>query len=601
MDSRISKTAVDYDGLLTVLGENLYSSPSVVLRELIQNAHDACSRRRFEAEVFEAPEIRLFCDPQERSLTIRDNGSGLTYDEVHQYLATIGAGYTRLLRDELGHDKLIGYFGLGFLSAYVVSDKVEVTTRSYQSPENTWLFSSKTGKNFSITEQTHSTHPVGTSVKLYLKESYLALSQQATLVRLVEKHCCMLPLPIYLSESSQALNTLTAPWLDRHNMSAQKIEHATHVFAEKFEKSFEPVFSFLLPENDLELEGVVWIQSGATYDTSDNRSVSTFVRGMFITDEMKEMLPSWAGFMGAVLESTHFKPTASRESLQKDEYYRKVLAFVKEQVIVNLRYLVLRHSVAWRKTLDLHREALLGAAICDDRLFDVMKRSLKVTTSQGDLTLFQIMRASQGSIYVKLNDNKSYEETLFRAKRIPLVFGHLYAALSICRKFSEIEGRTLNLLDGSRGNEKLFEPCAVGTQQSKQLTELFANDREQVIFCQYSPEFLPLVVIYDEEVLLKQRIEDKESDKRMGSAILNLARLHTKQINNSVVCKVYLNLNNPVVKKLCDMPATKRPMVAKVLRSYMDGLNHNYDTDESEFDDILVNFNHNLNALVSEG
>src|SRR6266571_7833225 len=113
-------------GLLKVLAEHLYSSKKVGVRELIQNCHDSCVRRRIEGDEPDyEPRIDLSIDPDKRTLTISDNGYGLTADEITNYLATIGRGYTRELRERLSlcsaaeATELIGQFGLGFLSAFL--------------------------------------------------------------------------------------------------------------------------------------------------------------------------------------------------------------------------------------------------------------------------------------------------------------------------------------------------------------------------------------------------------------------------------------------------------------------------------------------------
>jgi molecular chaperone HtpG len=136
-------TQVDLFGLMTVLGEHLYSTPFVALRELVQNAHDSCVRRRLEDPAAFDAAIRVAGDAAAGTLEISDTGAGLTRDEIVRYLATVGAGYTRKLREQHGSDELIGLFGLGFLSAFVIADRVAVTTTSYQSPELTLLYQSR--------------------------------------------------------------------------------------------------------------------------------------------------------------------------------------------------------------------------------------------------------------------------------------------------------------------------------------------------------------------------------------------------------------------------------------------------------------------------
>ncbi len=118
-------------GLLKVLAEHLYSSKKVGIRELIQNAHDSCVRRKIEAgETSYRPRIDISLDAQKRLVVIRDNGNGLTAEEIETYLSTIGRGYTRELRERLSlyspteAAELIGQFGLGFLSAFLLAGEV---------------------------------------------------------------------------------------------------------------------------------------------------------------------------------------------------------------------------------------------------------------------------------------------------------------------------------------------------------------------------------------------------------------------------------------------------------------------------------------------
>jgi molecular chaperone HtpG len=124
-------------GILRLLSEHLYSDPKVALREMIQNAHDSCERRRIERGEVDGwmPRIEIETDLMQRLLIIRDNGSGLTRQEIQDYLATVGRGYTGELRERLqagGRQEalaLIGQFGLGLLSAFLVADELRLASQ----------------------------------------------------------------------------------------------------------------------------------------------------------------------------------------------------------------------------------------------------------------------------------------------------------------------------------------------------------------------------------------------------------------------------------------------------------------------------------------
>ena len=249
-------TQVDLSGLMEVLGKNLYSTPAVALRELIQNAHDAIRRRRIEDDsAFEA-RITLHARPEKNQLVIEDNGAGLTKDEIVSYLATVGSGYTRQLRQSQAEEDLIGYFGLGFLSAYVVAKKVEVITTSYQSAEQTHRFTSRGGERFSI--EAHEAHPIGTRVILSLSESFEGLSDPEWVRALVQKYCCMLQLPIVMRNETTPINALVPPWRLDEDTSALQQRKKSLAFASAFERHGEPLAVIpVTPTEDCAVHGLL--------------------------------------------------------------------------------------------------------------------------------------------------------------------------------------------------------------------------------------------------------------------------------------------------------------------------------------------------------
>ena len=215
--SEIRVAEVDHGGLLKVLGENLYSTPRVVVRELVQNAHDSIRRRELEGSLPEAPRIDVIANPAAMTLTVRDNGAGLTHEEIHRYLATIGAGYTRVLRAHTGSGDLIGAFGLGFLSAYVVSRRVEVVTTSHTTPGETWRFVSPDGLRYSVDQAPAA--PVGTEVVLHLEEAHVALADPSHVRRLLIRYTRLLGVPVPAPTAPSATGPAFAPSIACTTMS----------------------------------------------------------------------------------------------------------------------------------------------------------------------------------------------------------------------------------------------------------------------------------------------------------------------------------------------------------------------------------------------
>lgn len=205
-NAEIRRAGVDLNGLMTVLGKHLYSTPVVALRELVQNAHDSIIRRRIEQPGIEVPSrISVQVDAAAGVLRITDTGAGLTRQEIHDYLATVGVGYTRGLRQGGEDDEgLIGMFGLGFLSAFVLARRVSVRTTSYQTPELGHLYVSSNAEQYTVSEMP--ARAVGTEVELELHPDFLPLANEARLHEVLGRYCALLSEPIFIGAAAEALN-----------------------------------------------------------------------------------------------------------------------------------------------------------------------------------------------------------------------------------------------------------------------------------------------------------------------------------------------------------------------------------------------------------
>ncbi|EQL41595.1 acetylpolyamine aminohydrolase [Pseudomonas aeruginosa VRFPA03] len=208
---QIRRAGVDLNGVMSVLSKHLYSTPTVALRELVQNAHDSILRRRLEQPDWQGPSrIEVIGDSASNTVRIVDTGAGLTEHEIHAYLATVGVGYTRGLRQS-GHEDsgLIGMFGLGFLSAFVLARRVSVRTTSYQHPELGFCYVSSNAEQYSVTPMP--ARPVGTEITLELQDEYSALTQAARLREILERYCVLLREPIHVGGDAQPIFALCRP------------------------------------------------------------------------------------------------------------------------------------------------------------------------------------------------------------------------------------------------------------------------------------------------------------------------------------------------------------------------------------------------------
>lgn len=564
--AEVHDTSVALDGLLQVLGEHLYSTPKVALRELVQNAHDSVTRRGLESpEPFE-PRIEVRGDDGAGTITIADTGAGLTVTEIHEFLATIGAGYTRELRASSADASLIGQFGLGFLSAFVVADEVSVTTTSYRSPGERWRYVSRGGLTYTVEQCPAGT--VGTTVTLVLKDQFRTLLDEDVLAHTLRRYCTLLRHPIFLSGADTAINAVPPPWRARFT-GADDRAAAEMAFADRFDPTFGPLCTLpVKASGNSDVVGLLWVQDGGTYGSSDNRAMSVFVRGMLLDDDASDLLPRWAGFVGGVVESAALTPTASREDLQRNSAYDAAQAAISEALIDGLASVARTRPEVWRRVMRRHSEAMLGAALVDDRLFEVIAPVVQVPTTAGDMPPEALVR--DGKVYVSLEATPGFEEMIFRAISTPVARGVRYGVLPFLRRWCLALGYSLVEVGTADGDRAMFRSTDLDQDAARWLQRALADEGEEVVSARFLPAELPLVRVVDRDVELRDRLYADDTDARISSAALALARLYADRVAGAPAARVYVNLDNPAVAAVVAARLMENPLAdegAMVLRA----------------------------------
>ncbi|MEM7217819.1 MAG: ATP-binding protein [Pseudomonadota bacterium] len=590
----IRSTQVNLTGLLDVLGGALYSTPNVAVRELVQNAHDSCVRRRLESgEPFD-PRITVSVNTQLNQLIIEDAGAGLTEQEVEEYLATVGVGYTRRIRQTTDSQELIGRFGLGFLSAFFVADQVEVWTCSYQQPDSACRYISKGGERYQLRKAAD--RAVGTSVLLQLRPDFERLADSAYVYGLLSKYCALLDVPVWMGDAP--INDLSPPWRESVEPDSPRYRRLAGQLVQKFEQNFDALCTFpITSENGTsDVRGLLWIQDAGTYGTSDNRNLSVFVRGMLVCDDEPALLPGWAGWLGGVIESSALSPTASRESLVRDATYKAVEEHIHSALLEGLAKQPSVDRDVWRRVLSRHNEALLGAALTEPKLFDLLCDELKLPTTEGDLTVPAIMGRSDNRLFVSSSDQRGPEEIVFRALRKPIILGYRYAALSFASRYGDVREVAVAQLGTEDGNQHLFGPDDLDLDQRALLIDLFSDAEHDAEVVAFEPRDLPVLSMVDRAALVKRRIESESASQRIGSAALGLARLHTNKQESGRIHKRYINARSPLIQSTLAHSGEARKHLATLLVSFSiatgspDGADEEFRLDEHlrHFSDALL-------------
>ncbi len=343
----------DVKQLLHLMVHSLYSHKEIFLRELISNAADACDKLRFEtlsdASLFEDDpdlKIRVGFDADKRTVTITDNGIGMSRAEVIEHLGTIAkSGTAGFLQNLTGDQKkdahLIGQFGVGFYSAFMVADRVEVhTRRAGMAAAEGVLWSSDGQGEFTVEAAERATR--GTTVTLHLKEGEEEFADGMRLRHLVRKYSDHISVPVLMPRETdkededatageeETVNTATALWTrPKSEISDEEYrefyKHVAHDFQDPLAWSHHKV------EGKLEYTSLLYVPARAPFDLWQRegvRGLKLYVQRVFIMDEAEQFLPLYLRFVKGVVDSNDLSLNVSREILQKDpavESMRKAL------------------------------------------------------------------------------------------------------------------------------------------------------------------------------------------------------------------------------------------------------------------------------------
>ena len=337
--------------LLRLMIHSLYSNREIFLRELVSNASDACDRLRFEAiarpELMQAGEelsIRADYDKAARTITISDNGIGMSRADLIEHLGTIARSGTREFFDHLTGDQqkdaqLIGQFGVGFYSAFIVADRVEVVTRRAGLPEQEAVrWESDGAGTFSI--EPHSRPDRGTDVILHLKADQDELLSSWKLRSILVKYSDHIATPIRMPKESwdkdsnefrrsgelETVNQASALWArPKSDITEQQYrdfyKHLSHDFGDALTWTHNRV------EGRSEYIQLLYVPEQAPFDLWDRRhqhGLKLYVRRVFIMDDAEQLLPAYLRFVRGVVDSNDLPLNVSREILQESRDVRAI-------------------------------------------------------------------------------------------------------------------------------------------------------------------------------------------------------------------------------------------------------------------------------------
>ncbi len=353
--------SVQTENIFPIIKKFLYSDHEIFLRELVSNAVDATTKLQALARSGEVKgeigdtHIEVICDNEQNRIIIRDRGIGMTSDEVQKYLNQIAFSSAGEFLEKYKDNSIIGHFGLGFYSAFMVADKVEVVTRSWQEGAEGVRWTCAGDPSFSI--ETVEKDERGTDVILYINEENKSFLDKSRLEGLLEKYCKFLPIPIQFGtkteyntvgegeeqkeESTEVPNIIndTNPIWKKLPVDLQDADYLAF-YRQTHPMAPEPMFWIHLNiDYPFNLTGVLYFPKlGNAMEVTRNK-IHLYSNQVFVTDDVRDIVPEWLLLLHGVIDSPDIPLNVSRSYLQADGNVKKISEYITRKVADKLNEL----------------------------------------------------------------------------------------------------------------------------------------------------------------------------------------------------------------------------------------------------------------------
>ena len=332
--------------LLDLMIHSVYSDREVFLRELVSNAADALDKARFIGLTNpdlaplrgEQPAIRLTVDAEAKTVTIDDDGVGMTEEEIIDHLGTIARSGTRAFMESMkegeGAPQLIGRFGLGFYSAFMVASEVLVESRSVQPDAQPVRWRSEGQGSFTVEEGTREHR--GTSITLFLRDDATDFAELPKLTSVVKKHSNFLAWPIFVGDDQA--NTGKALWVEP---PSQVTDEEANAFYKTIAVDWQDPARRLHVQLDspIQVSAMLFVPASRPFDLfvpDGTKGPRLYARRVLIEEHARELLPDWLRFMRGVVDSEDIQLNVSREMVQKTPVVRKIRETLVKRILKDL-------------------------------------------------------------------------------------------------------------------------------------------------------------------------------------------------------------------------------------------------------------------------
>jgi molecular chaperone HtpG len=425
--------SIHSENIFPIIKKWLYSDHDIFVRELVSNASDAITKFKQLVSIGDAStkdsdyKIDIIMNQKDKTLKFIDNGIGMSADEIKMYINQIAFSgaedFIDKYKDKADKDQIIGHFGLGFYSAFMVADKVEINTLSYKEGATPARWICNGGTEFEITDGDRQSR--GTEITLYLGEDGKEFESEYTLKQTIEKYCSFMPYEIYFEvedkeprkdedgniiiEEAKALNDITP--LYAKSPSTCTDEEYKAFYQKTFMEYKEPLFWIHLNmDYPFNLKGILYFPKLDTnFDTLEGQ-IKLYNNQVFVADNLKEVIPEFLLLLKGVIDCPDLPLNVSRSVLQNDGFVKKISDYIAKKVADKLTGLYKTERDNYNKYWDDIHPFVKYGALKDKKFNDKIK----------DVVIFKMTNGDYTSIedYKTLHEGKLTDEVYYTSNKV---------------------------------------------------------------------------------------------------------------------------------------------------------------------------------------
>jgi len=597
----------DTGKILNIVINSLYSDRDIFLRELLSNASDAIHKRKFIGQTQQSilnlspDEIIVTIDEKKKTIEISDTGIGLNAADLTETLGTIARSGTSSFLDTIENNEdtkdaaktLIGKFGVGFYSAFMVAEKVIVTTRKAgEDAINVWESDGQSGYTISSSE---ADHDVGTSIKLFLRKDAREYADKSKIRSLIKKYSDHIMVPISISSSDaerEQVNSAQALWT---KSPSEISDEEYNEFYKSSLGSFDEPFITMhnKTEGSIDFTSLLFVPKTAPFDLFEperKTKISLYINRVFISQNVDGIIPTWLRFVKGILDTTSLDLNVSREMVQNSPVIRKISKSITKRILSelkkNLKKDETEFDVFWNQFGKVLKEGLYEDYENRDKIAEItrvysFKHDKLVTLDR----YIEEMAEKQEKIYYLAAD------TLKQAKSSPHLEGFKAKGIDVLLMTDPIDAFWMSQMAVYKG--KQFLSVSRDKYDLSDLSDEKTEDENE------ATDAHPVAALIKD--CLGDLVEDVKSTKLLvespvrliageGGLDFNLERILKAQNPDFEGSKKILEVNadHALVKKIPDLSADLQKAVSRVLYEQARVLDGEMPSDPQQFSKDLI-------------